>query len=371
MRKTLSFIPGLAACVAVVLVSGYISRWLGIAILAARGIDPAGKASPISTITIAVVIAILFRNLARLPAAMTPGVSLAIKRILRIGIVLVGLKLSLAEIARLGIWGVPTIAVLIAVALIVTKLLARILGVSNTLATLTAAATSICGITAAVATAPAIDADDQELAYTVANVTLFGLIAMLTYPYIAHAFFATESMSAGMFLGTGIHDTSQVIGAALAYRDLFGDELAFEAATVTKLTRNMFLVVVVPLLAFVHARGTGRKPKKVSLSTLLPLFLAGFLLMVVVRTIGDLTLARNGKALLLFDASGWDATIRFLGDHTSAFLLAVALAAVGFHTDLRKLRALGPRPLYLGAAAAITVAATGLALAALVGPMAG
>lgn len=336
-----------------------------------RGIDPAGKASPVSTITIAVLAAITLRNLFGLSPLLTPGVNVAIKRVLRVGIVLVGLKLSLAEVARLGVWGLPMIAILIVTAIVVTRILARLLGVSDKLATLTAAATSICGVTAAVAIAPAIDADDQELAYTIANVTLFGLLAMLFYPYIAHGFFANQSVSAGMFLGTGIHDTSQVLGAALAYRDLFGDEAAFNAATVTKLTRNVFLVVVVPLLAFAHARKIGGPAKQVSFSTVLPLFLAGFLLMVILRTTGDLTLANSGRAFYSIDGAVWTRAIKFVGDRLSPFLLGMAMAAVGLNTDLAKLRQLGARPLYLGAAAAITVATLGLILSAFVGPLVG
>jgi hypothetical protein len=83
------------------------------------------------------------------------------------------------------------------------------------------------------------------VAYTVANVTLFGLVAMLFYPYLAHALFGAASGAVGLFLGTGIHDTSQVMGASLSYKELFRDERALQVATVTKLTRNVFLVAVV------------------------------------------------------------------------------------------------------------------------------
>jgi uncharacterized membrane protein YadS len=108
-------------------------------------------------------------------------------------------------------------------------------------------------VTAIVSVAPAIKAEQKEVAYAVANITLFGLLGMFLYPYLApHILHTSEQI--GLFLGTAVHETSQVVGAALTYKEVFNDETVLKAATVTKLTRNLFLAVVVPLLAYLYLR---------------------------------------------------------------------------------------------------------------------
>jgi uncharacterized integral membrane protein (TIGR00698 family) len=336
---------------------------LGAALLRLQGVDELTRSSPLSTITLAIVLGLILGNVLRIPLLFRPGFAFATRRLLRLGIVLVGIRLSLGDVAALGAIGIPVVIVLITVALIGIPMLAPLFGVSSRFAILTAAATSICGVTAAVATAPVVQADEQELTYTIANVTLFGLLGMLLYPYAAHFFFADLPMAAGLFLGTSIHDTSQVMGAALSYRELFADEVAFKVATVTKLTRNVFIAAVVPILGILYARSAAAGGRRPRIRELLPLFVLGFVAMALVRTAGDMTLAAGGRALGLFAAESWRMLLTLLGDQASYLLLAAAMAAVGLSTDFRKLRALGLRPFWLGAAAALLVALTGLLLA--------
>lgn len=337
----------------------FVASALGQGILLLRGIDPAGKASPVSAVSVAIVIGLLAGNLLRLPRSLRPGLQLAVKRILRIGIVLVGLKLSLAEVLSLGAWGVPFVLAVIVTALVVTTALAGLFGVSPRLALLTASATSICGVTAAVATGPVIGATDEEVAYTVANVTLFGLVAMFCYPLLAHWLFAAVPASAGLFLGTAIHDTSQVMGAALSYRDIYADDLAFKTATVTKLTRNLFIAAIVPFLGWIYARRLSATEPRTRAVSLLPAFVLAFVAMAVLRSAGDALWASQPY---------WMSAHRFLGDKLSYWCLGTAMAAVGLSTDITALRKLGLSPFALGAAAAVIVGATGLLLAWFVGP---
>lgn len=358
-----TLVPGVLAAAVTVVIAMRIAAYLGAALLAAQGIDPAGRGSPISAISVAVLLGMAVANLLPLPALLKPGFEFSVKKLLRAGIILVGLKLSLVDVFTKGLLGIPVVAIVITTALLVAPRLARALGVSPRLGILTAAATGICGVTATVATAPVIGADDREVAYTVANVTLFGVLAMLLYPVIAHFFFADQPTSAGLFLGTAIHDTSQVMGAALSYREVYSDETAFQVATVTKLTRNVFLVAVVPLLGFLHARGGGAASKRPPLSQLFPLFVLGFLAMTAIRTAGDYGLAASAG----LDAESWKTLTKTLGETWATALLATAMASVGLSTDLRSFRALGLKPLWLGAGAALLVGGTGLALAAIVG----
>lgn len=358
-----ALLPGVLAAAVTVVLSMRLAAWLGASLLRLQGIDPTGRGSPISAISIAVILGLAMANLLPRPAVLKPGLEFAVKKLLRAGIILVGLKLSMIDVFSKGLLGIPVVAAVIATALLVSGRLARVLGVSARLGTLTAAATGICGVTATVATAPAIGADDREVAYTVANVTLFGVLAMLLYPLVAHLFFADHPVSAGLFLGTAIHDTSQVMGAALSYREVYSDEIAFQVATVTKLTRNVFLVAVVPLLGFLHARAGGDASKRPPLSQLFPVFVLGFLAMTALRTAGDSGLAASAG----LDGDAWKSVTRTLGESWATALLATAMASVGLSTDLRSFRALGLKPLWLGASAAILVGGSGLLLAAIVG----
>jgi len=191
---------------------------------------------------------------------------------------------------------------------------------------------------------------------------------MLTYPYLAHGLLGAHPGAAGLFLGTGIHDTSQVVGAALSYKEIFRDERVLDVATVTKLTRNVFLVAIVPGLAFLHARRTGRAAGRVDTRNLFPLFVVGFLGMAIARSIGDAALLSGGRAWGICDAAGWKNAVKTLGETWGAAALGIAMAGVGLSTNLKALRRLGPKPFAVGALSALLVAGLALALAAAVGP---
>jgi len=361
-------IPGLVLAVAVMLGAGALARWLGSGLLRLQGIEPSGRPSPISGISAAILLGLAIANTTGTAELFRPGLAIAVRWVLRAGIILVGVKLSFFDVVKLGAWGVPVVTAIIVAALLTATWLARALRLSDRLGILAAASTAICGVTAAVAVGPAIDAEESEIAYTVANVTLFGLAAMLAYPFLAHALFGADSGAIGLFLGTGIHDTSQVMGAALSFRELFGDERAFEVATVTKLTRNVFLAAVVPGLAFLHGRRAGKSGGRVQFKKYFPLFVLGFLAMAIARSLGDAAVVRGGLAFGALDGKEWNRLTRTLGETWSAAALGTAMAGVGLTTNLRSLRLLGARPLYLGAVSAVLVAGLALLLAALVGP---
>ena len=170
---------------------------------------------------------------------------------------LVGIRLSLFDVVKLGVAGLPVVLAAIATGLIFVTWFNRKLGLPPRLGILIAAGTSICGVTAIVSTAPAIEADEREVAYAVANVVAFGLFGMLTYPYLAHAVLGS-SETIGLFLGTAVHDTSQVMGAALTYKQVYDDQVVLNVATVTKLTSNIFLAAVIPILTWMHVRAQAK-----------------------------------------------------------------------------------------------------------------
>ena len=341
---------------------------IGQAILAAQGLS---GGSPLSGVPVAIVLGLLLRNTLPLPASLNPGLKFATTTILRAGIVLVGIRLSLFDVLKLGIAGLPVVLAAITTGLVFVTWFNKKLGLPPRLGTLIAAGTSICGVTAIVSTAPAIDADEREVAYAVANVVAFGLFGMLTYPYLAHALLGS-SETIGLFLGTAVHDTSQVVGAALTYKQVYGDDVVLRVATVTKLTRNIFLAVVIPVLTWLHlknqgrAAGTGRAPIKIS--SLIPGFVIGFLAMAVVRSIGDWTLTTNGAAFGIWNAASWASLTKQLGDYwASQILLGTAMAAVGLNTNFAVFKGVGLKPFAVGMAGALVVGAVGMTMAVIFG----
>ncbi len=246
-------LPGILAAFVVMLAGFWLADRIGQAILAAQGLT---GGSPVSGVPVAIVLGLLLRNALPLPASLAPGLKFATTTILRAGIVLVGIRLSLFDVLKLGIAGLPVVLAAITTGLVFVTWFNKKLGLPPRLGTLIAAGTSICGVTAIVSVAPAIEADEREVAYAVANVVAFGLFGMLTYPYLAHLLLGS-SETIGLFLGTAVHDTSQVVGAALTYKQVYGDDVVLRVATVTKLTRNIFLAVVIPVLTWMHLKNAG------------------------------------------------------------------------------------------------------------------
>jgi uncharacterized integral membrane protein (TIGR00698 family) len=355
------FLPGLALAIGVAAAATPIAEWLGVDLL--------GYAqSPISPILLTVLLGLVITNTIDVPHLFDPGIRLCIERLLRIGVALLGVRLSLLAVGITGLIAIPLVVVCIAVALLLVGGLTRLLGLPRRLGSLIAVGTSICGITAIVATAPVIDADDEETSYAVATIALFGMAALFCYPFLAHLIFA-EPLHAGLFLGTSIHDTSQVAGAGLTYQQLFDAPEALDAAVVTKLVRNLSMLGVIPLMGMLYHRGrraeavsSAGEPRKIRI---VPLFVLGFLAMTLVRTIGDL----GNRPFGLLERAVW---LRGIGvvEQLAELGLLLAMAGVGLRTDLGRLRILGLRPLAVGLAAAASVGIVSMVLVRLLAALA-
>lgn len=344
-------LPGLAIAALLAWLATWASDSVGTSVLGfAR--------SPLSPVLMAIVIGLVISNVFTLPATLKPGLDFAIKRVLRLGIILLGIRLSLLDVVELGLIGIPIVVTCIVGGIAVTLLLARWLKLSPRLGLLIAVGTAICGVSAIVATSPTIEAKKEEVSYAVAVITLFGILATLIYPFFAHLVFGVDAIQAGLFLGTAIHDTSQVTGAALIFSNQYGLPRALDTATVTKLVRNVFIVAVIPLAALYAARSgmttEQSRPDKNKLLNLVPLFVLGFLGMALVRSIGDLWLAAGGHAYGILDAASWKALYSWTQD-AAIFLLTVALAGIGLTTRLGVLKGLGIKPMLVGLSAALAV----------------
>ncbi len=357
-------LPGIGLAALLAYLGKLLSDWIGISVMH----FDARRGSPISPIMLAIVLGLLIRNSVGVPKAYEHGLRLSIKTILRIGIVLLGLKLTLFAIVEIGKLGVPIIIGCIGTALLAVTFINRALGLPKRLGTLIAVGTSICGVSAIVATAPVIDAEDDETSYAVATITIFGLLALFTYPFLAHWMFRGDEQAAGLFLGTAIHDTSQVAGAGLMYRQQHASETVLKTAMAVKLMRNLAMSLLIPLMAVLYRRSLDTASSKARVKQkwhqIVPLFVIGFALMACLRTLGDV----GDKAFGVLERGTWENLVRSV-DTTAVWCLTIAMAAVGLGTGLARLRGLGWKPFSVGFAAAVLVGAVSTLLIKLLLPL--
>ena len=217
------------------------------------------------------------------------------------------------------------------------------------MAYLIAIGSTVCGTTAIIATAPVINAKKGEVAYAIANMTIFGVLAMLIYPYFANIYFEGNSLFIGLFLGTAIHETSQVAAAGLIYDQQFSSPETLNIATVTKLIRNTFLIIMIPLFALLYNRGK-KSTKNYSLIKIFPYFVLGFVGLIILRNVGDeLFLQGNYYTIEL-----WSSFVDNIKNSAKVFL-SMAMAAVGLSTNLKEITKMGYKPFIVGFIAMITV----------------
>ncbi|MDP2958402.1 MAG: putative sulfate exporter family transporter [Longimicrobiales bacterium] len=347
---------GIALAVAVSLAAGYAADVIGVSLLGFAK-------SPISPIMMAIVIGMVVANTVSLPASLVTGLRFCASTVLRVGIMLLGIRLSLVSAGTSALLALPFVLVAIAVGLTTVGLLGRTMGLSRQLSGLIAVGTSICGVTAIVATAPIIEADQAEVSYSVACITVFGLAAMFFYPFLGHFLFANDPALAGLFLGTSIHETAQVAGAGMMYQAQYNAPQALDVATVTKLVRNLSMIAVIPLVGVLYGTRKGADaPGGRRLSSLVPWFIVGFALMSAARTVGEI----GQRPFLFLDPAQWDAVVAFL-QVTAERLLLVAMAAVGLTSMVAGIRKIGARPFALGLFAALVVGGVSLVLIGLFG----
>ncbi|MGM8364313.1 YeiH family protein [Virgibacillus sp. W0181] len=366
--------PGLLLSILVMFIGIYGAEWIGNLLIKLKLLS-AGSKTPVSGIFVAIIIGIIFRNVVGIKSMFIKGIQFSVKYALRAGIVLLGLRLSLIEALKLGALGIPLIVACISVGLFITLYLTNKMKQSNRLGTLIACGTGICGVTAIMATSPVIEAKEDEISYAVANITIFGLTGMMLYPFVANFFFADDPIKAGMFLGTAIHDTAQVTGSALIYNQVFEMKKVVDVATVTKLTRNLFIIVIIPFVSYLFYKNSDKNDAEAKEGqkalpkwyTFIPLFVIGFLGLSFVRTIGDMTLENMGAAYGFLQQTAWENVYSYGSSFGTTYLLGMAMAGVGLSTDFSKFKGIGIKPFYIGFIAAVSVGIVSFTLISLFG----
>ena len=346
----IKILPGLVLALLLAALGQYLADLVGITWM---GLPK----SPVSPIMMAILLGMLLRNTVGLSGVFQPGVRFCLVRILRLGIVLLGIRMSLGEVGEIGMRSLPVIIGCVTVALLLVTWVSKRMGLGKRLGTLIAVGTGICGATAIVALSPTINAREEETSYAVACIALFGVAAMLVYPFAAYWLFNGDSFAAGLFLGTSVHDTSQVVGSGLVYQQYYGDAQVLDTATVTKLVRNLGMLIVIPLLGYLYHRNSGEQAVIKPWYAMIPLFVVGFALMSLLRTVGDM----GDKAFGVLDSADWTRLVGW-SKQTAELSLAVAMAAVGMGTSIRGLAVIGFKPFAVGLFSAVVVGGASFSL---------
>jgi uncharacterized integral membrane protein (TIGR00698 family) len=312
---------------------------------AAFGLREMPNISIVSPLILSIVLGMLFHNAIGTPARAKEGVTFALRRVLRFAIILLGLQLTAAQIADVGGSGLAVIALTLIATFVFTTLAGRLLGVEKKLTQLIAAGTSICGASAVIATNTVTNAHDEDVAYAVACVTVFGSIAIFAYPLLP-GLLHLEPRAFGLWTGASIHEIAQVVAAS--YQE---GQQAGEFGTIAKLSRVAMLAPMVIGLGLLAARNN-RKAGVTNATARAPMpwFVLGFVALVGLNSV--VTIPPEARSVIV---------------SVTTVMLSMALAAMGLETDIRKLRAKGLRPLMLGAAAFFFIAGFSLLLVKIMG----
>ncbi len=305
---------------------------------------------PVFAILIGMAAALLLRG--RDLAPLAPGITYTSKKILQYAVILLGFGLNLAQIAQVGATSLPIIVSTIGVSLIIAFVLCRALKIPGKISTLVGVGSSICGGSAIAATAPVIDADDEEIAQAISVIFLFNIIAALVFPALGAAL-GLSNEGFGLFAGTAVNDTSSVTAAAAAWDGMHPGANTLDTATIVKLTRTLAIIPITLVLALYQARrarraaeaGAAEGAGSFDLKKIFPYFVLLFVLASIVTTVFALPVAVTTPLKEL-----------------SKFFIVMAMAAIGLNTDLVKLVRTGGKPILMGLCCWIGIALVSLGM---------
>lgn len=328
-------------------------RWKGVlfcliiaipATLLGKQIEVVG--GPVFAILFGMVLALVFPKNRR--EQLAAGVTYTSKKVLQYAVILLGFGMNLSQIQSKGAQSLPIIVATISTSLVIAFVLCHVMNVPGKIATLVGVGSSICGGSAIAATAPVIDADDREIAQAISVIFLFNVIAALVFPTLGGMLGLTNE-GFGLFAGTAINDTSSVTAAASAWDSMHPGANVLESATVVKLTRTLAIIPITLALACwqMHlARKAGGDARSTfSLKRAFPVFVLFFVLASVITTVLQLP-------------ASFTAPIKEL----SKFFIVMAMAAIGFNTDIVELVKKGGKPIALGFCCWIGIACMSLGM---------
>ena len=284
------------------------------------------------------------------------GITFTSKKILQWAVIILGFTLNTKTVLSVGGKSLPVILSTIAVSLIVAFIMCKLLKVDKKVSILVGVGSAICGGSAIAATAPVIDADDEEIAQSISVIFLFNVIAALIFPTLGNAIGLTNDGFA-LFAGTAVNDTSSVTAAASAWDSMKGtDGIVLAQATTVKLTRTLAIIPITLVLAVARARKTkkeGGENKKVSIKKIFPWFIIYFVAASLITTLVAL-LPESGFTVFYNDyfVSG--------AKWLAKFFIAMAMCAIGLNTNIVNLVKKGGKPIAMGFCCWVCIAGVSL-----------
>lgn len=283
------------------------------------------KTLHISSLLYAIIIGMIISNFTSYATKteFQPGIAFTSKKILRLGVILLGFKLSLAELTKLGVSGVLFIGVMIIITVISVMKISEKFGLSEKMGICLAAGTAICGASAVAAVGPIIEAEEEDTAFGIGAITLFGTIAMFIFPAL-YRMYNLNDIFYGAWVGITLPEVAEVVAAGGAV----GSDVAESMAILSKLTRVVFLVPVsIGFTIWQSKRRQSESNKKIDK----PYYVLGFILVVILNSVNVLS-PEIKKMILNF----------------GNIVLTTAMASLGLKTNIKKMMKAGVKPLIVG-----------------------
>lgn len=313
----------------------------------------AGKAFPIIGGAVIAIVAGMVVTLAwKWRDPVDSGIKFVSKKVLQWAVILLGFGMDLNVVIHTGRQSLPIILCTITISLVVAFALSRWMNIPGKVATLVGVGSSICGGSAIAATAPVIEAEEDEVAQAISVIFFFNVLAALLFPVLGQmvGFDTTSGEAFGIFAGTAVNDTSSVTATASTWDSMWnlGSQTLDKAVTV-KLTRTLAIIPITLVLAFLRTRKErGDGERKVQMSKIFPFFILFFIAASVITTVA----VGNGISPAVFDPL----------KELSKFMIVLAMAAIGLNTNIVKLVKSGGKPIALGACCWVAITVVSLAL---------
>ena len=260
------------------------------------------------------------------------------KNFLKIGVALIGIKVSFFEFYNYASISFFIIVLNFVLIFILIKVLNSFLDSNKGMINLLGIGSAVCGITAIMAASSVMNNKKNDITCAVAVITLIGTLSVFFSPFFANLIFEQEQIKAGILLGATIHDTSQVTAAGTIFQNIYGDAQSFNSTISTKLLRNSFLIILIPLLGFYYS--SQEQKNKLKFFNLLPPFIIFFMLLAIFRSTVDATI----EVSML---SNWEKIVSFVST-VSKYLILFALFGLGSSISINDLKGFGFKPFLVG-----------------------
>ena len=310
---------------------------------------------PVFAIVAGMIITLLIKD----KAAFVGGITFTAKKILQYAVILLGFGLDLSVVLKTGAQSLPIILATISTSLIIAFVLCKAMKIPGKISTLVGVGSSICGGSAVAATAPVIDADDEEVAQAISVIFLFNVLAAIIFPHLGTmlGFSQISGEGFGIFAGTAVNDTSSVTACASTWDAMYGlGSATLDKAVTVKLTRTLAIIPITLVLALIRGmkEKNGENGKKVSMKQIFPFFILYFIAASVITTIVHSVFASGSQVYVIADS-----LFGFLKS-VSKFFIIWAMAAIGINTDIVKLVKTGGKPIFMGFSCWVGITAVSL-----------